>query len=577
MPPRIAVVKLLVVDEDPNFARILATVLGGEGHEVEAVGGVDAAPPALARLRPDVLLLAVDASDSAALAFLAGFRTFPGGSGAVAVAMVGRDDERVRHALGASDSRHVLVRPFSVLDLAELVRSVGVGNVAPPRTPAPPAALDIDNASRLVRLWARHANGIVQLALPGGTEWATLADGGLVEAGGEGVVRAGLVGGDLEFQPCEVDGTGDRAAMAEILWSVACAGERPRPPLPRGTVLSPTSLSERAGELPLAPGLSRALRTLTTPIGFGRFADELGLDVGELQRVLGPLATLGFVVLQDVPALSAPVQGPPGHASIVPDRVTPARSTATGGGSSYLTNPAARSGERPRLPVSTPSGAPRQLPPQDEASILRVLRREVALVRSGDAWVILGVPHDAAASLVQAAGERMRARYRALVEGHTGEIHELATTILAAVDSALASAEPPPARAEAPGDDLFRAGLRAMSRGEWALADRRFCAARDQNLDSPKTLAHIGWARVHNPDLPATDRAKDGLELLLLAEQFAPDYPDGQYFLAMVLHRAGDDDGALRRLRRALKAEPGHVAANALARKLRRAVPPVTR
>jgi Tfp pilus assembly protein PilF len=65
----------------------------------------------------------------------------------------------------------------------------------------------------------------------------------------------------------------------------------------------------------------------------------------------------------------------------------------------------------------------------------------------------------------------------------------------------------------------------------------------------------------------------EGLELLRLAEQLDPTYADGQYFLAVVLHKKGDDDGAQRRLRRALRSEPSHVSANALFQKLRKAPP----
>ena len=221
------------------------------------------------------------------------------------------------------------------------------------------------------------------------------------------------------------------------------------------------------------------------------------------------------------------------------------------------------------------------LPPSapDPDAVRKRLRRELDLLRTSDGWVVLGVPHDAAPEMIQAAGERMRSRYQGIADASTGETQELALAMLRRVTEALAGlvAMLAPVAGESreePGDDAFRSGLRAMAQGDWAIADRRFVAARDQNLDSARNLAHLGWARAHNTEYPADERKAEGMDLLRLAEQFAPEYAEGQYFLAMLLHQAGDGEGALRRLRRALKAEPDHVGAGGLARKLRRPVPP---
>ena len=194
------------------------------------------------------------------------------------------------------------------------------------------------------------------------------------------------------------------------------------------------------------------------------------------------------------------------------------------------------------------------------------------MLKSNDAWVILGVPHDADREMLERAGRRMQSRYAELAERETGEARELAKAMLEGVLLAVATLDASNAEEQSddPGDEAFRAGLRAMSAGDWGTADRRFLAARDMNLDSVRNIAHAGWARVHNPGLPEKARTAEGLDLLLLAEQLNPGYADGQYFLAMVLHRQEDDDGALRRLRRALKSDPGHIAASALVRKLRR-------
>lgn len=198
------------------------------------------------------------------------------------------------------------------------------------------------------------------------------------------------------------------------------------------------------------------------------------------------------------------------------------------------------------------------------------------MLNANDAWVVLSVPHEAERAKVEEAGNRMQLRYAQLVESETGEAQALARAMLEGVQRAVATLEAAfddTQREADPGDDSFRAGLRASERGDWALADRHFLAARDMKLDSVRNLAHAGWARAQNPTLPAEESISEGLELLRLAEQLNPAYADGQFFLAELLHRTGEDDAALQRLQRALKSDPAHIAASALMRKLRRPPP----
>jgi tetratricopeptide (TPR) repeat protein len=214
------------------------------------------------------------------------------------------------------------------------------------------------------------------------------------------------------------------------------------------------------------------------------------------------------------------------------------------------------------------------LPKADDATVALRLRREAQLLKDRDAYVVLGVPHGASPDLVARAGERMKARYQELTHHASAEIRVLAQAILDRVVAAIAEFEHPPERVRmSASDEAFEAGLRAMHHGEWAVADRHFVRARDAEIDSPRNLAHLGWARFHNPDLPIEERVEEGIQFLRLAEEFDAGYADGQYFLAVVLHRSGDDEGANKRLRRAIKVQPDHAPALALARKLRKAGP----
>ncbi len=604
--------KLLIVDDDLNFGRILATVLEAEGHVVRHAEGPSGVGTLLVVFDPDVVLISVDATSPASMSFLEGFRGLPGGHRAAAVAIAASADDRIRQACAASNTDHLLVRPFSVLELAVLVRGLRPV-VSGMSTEASGEELNLENTSKLMRLWARGANGVLNCQDESGDELVILANGGPVDHAVLPALRRMLHAGALDFQPCDVDGDGDPAAMAALLWAEACASAPPLKTRPsRSTVVVPSRLSEVAARLPLPSGLGLILSSLQGPTGLGRIADQYAVPAEALAEGMPGLAALGLLTLQNAPdmpvavtrlqpaappptfevqrprAAAAPVPVRPPHPGAGPRSVDRSAAERPWADRMSSVSPpsmpprdlpppgAARAPlPRPPLPALRPAGGPQALPPTDSAALIRRLRREVDMARTNDAWVVLGVPHDADQAMVDRAGERMVARYSDLVSKETGEAGDLAQAMLDAVRQAISSlrSDDDLQREDEPGEDAFRAGLRAMTGGDWALADRCFLAARDRNLDSVRNIAHAGWARVHNPTRPVKERTAEGLELLLLAEQLEPGFADGQYFLATVLHRSGDEDGALRRIRRALKADPSHVAASALNRKLRR--PPV--
>ena len=622
-PPPGELVKLLIIDADLNFGRILTMVMEAEGNSVRLAEGGGSIGSSLVHFDPDVVLISVDANSSASVQFLEGFRSLPGAHRAATVAIASAPDDRVRRACAASNTDHMLVRPFSVLELGELVRRLNP-HVSGLSLGATGAELNLENTAKLMRLWARGANGVLNCHDETGDELIILSQGGPLTAENLAVIRRMFHGGVVDFQPCDVDGDGDAARLAALIWSEASASAAPLGTrASRTTVLIPTRLSEVAPRLPLPSGLGLMLSSLQGPNGLGRLADQYGVSVETIGECLPGLVALGLVAVQEAPdmpvAVARPVQlakpepvhegkrpGPlaaapppamPGSAhgtlprrgELPPserpwaDRVasTAPRSVSPGPTSAPSMAPRDRTPSvapasplpRPPLPPPRPPGAVAPpLPPTDPSALVRRLRREVEMLRANDAWVVLGIPHDAERAMVTRAGERMLARYEELVAKETGEARELAKTMLDGVRAAIDSLREDDAWAggDDPGDEAFRAGLRAMSAGDWPLADRCFQAARDANLDSVRNLAHAGWARAHNPNRQLKERSSEGLELLLLAEQLDPGFAEGQYFLAVVLHRSGDDDGAFRRVRRALKADPNHLAASALGRKLRR-------
>lgn len=594
--------KLLIVDEDQHFCSILASVLGNEGHEVLAVADAHAAAHRAAALAPEVVLVSAELrTPGGGLEVLRSLKRLPSVAQAASIVMTNYADERLRRACDETQTTHVLVRPFSVLDLAALVRGLDVAGAPEAPEPPPSGSIDLDNMGQLVRLWARRASGTLSVTMSGRVERVLFSDGGPVDPGAVGTLRAALFGGDLEFTAHDPVGVGDRRGLGAAIFREAEVHEGNRAGIvTRAAVLSPARHTDAARELPLPLEVRRLVEALTEPVALGVACDRIGADFPALAGALGALSAMGLVGVAPPADSARALEGstPPGGRGPTP-------STVTTPGSRPRSEPGTRSVAPPERPFAAPppvrvadrpvsrppaadeparapaASSPAALGPSsslaDQLATIRRLRREVDLLRGSDPWVVLAVSHDAPPERIAHASQRMVSRYEGIAAQYGGEVAELAQKLLQRVRDATLELTRPAPTAEnpkaLPGDEYFEAGLRAMSEGDWASADRRFTAARDAHLDSTRNLAHLGWARFHNPELPLAERVEEGQDLLLLAEQLDPGYADGQYFLAMVLHRKGDDDAATRRIRRALKADPQHVAANALAKKLRRPPP----
>jgi len=118
-------------------------------------------------------------------------------------------------------------------------------------------------------------------------------------------------------------------------------------------------------------------------------------------------------------------------------------------------------------------------------------------------------------------------------------------------------------------DGLLAAGRHHIEQREWGQADAALQKAHELQIDSARVLANLGWARLHNPDVELEVRTEEGMDFLLLAEQFDINDPDGQYYLAQVLLASNKLEAAEVRADRALKAQPDEPARPALLEKIR--------
>ncbi len=233
----------------------------------------------------------------------------------------------------------------------------------------------------------------------------------------------------------------------------------------------------------------------------------------------------------------------------------------------------------------------------DAMMTLRRLRRETAQLEQADDWTVLGIPRTRDLDRIREARERMVARYESIAtnDGYSDEIHGMARAIArrveksavalanrvsraleaaAAAPAAELSDEPDPyaANPEDFADGLFLKGQAALAAGDVGSAINFLRQARNEQLDSARNMAWLGWAFYQDQDRPAVDRRAQAMELLELADQFDPDFLDGQFFLATVEHDSKLNKRAAARLRRLLKLRNDHLGARRLYERVRAAL-----
>lgn len=393
-----------------------------------------------------------------------------------------------------------------------------------------------ESTRTLARWWARKATGVVRV--DGAAEVALrLSRGGLVGKNLEPRVERALRANSVALDPCDVDDSGDRAVMARLLWRAALDASKGEDASSLIPML--TSLSGSASELPVHAVTRRCLARAAS-----------GGTVDELVRAEDPswdgvgsevaaLAWMGLVGLEHRTKL-APLKmsSPASRADAVgslrerPFDQASALHEVTRDSPTYERSPrpyVEHTADSPTGSMPTPRVLTSLVESVDDpvtsatagTVLLRRLNREVGVLRSADAWTVLGIARRSAPEAIQVASQRMQHRYRAMATDPSPEVCTLAAEILARVEAA--EAELLAAKAayvEGPLEGFLRRGLEELGRGDWARSDRYFSQARQAAPDHPLVLAHLGWARFHHPARPKDSREEEGTDYIELALQF---------------------------------------------------------
>lgn len=301
-----------------------------------------------------------------------------------------------------------------------------------------------------------------------------------------------------------------------------------------------------------------------------------------------PEPSVGSSVISDV---GAPAWTPGRHGELPEYRDVRSRVSASASNKSPRRKPPPKSPSTPAL--RKPSDG------TDAMMTLRRLRRETLQLENADEWTVLGIPRCQDLDRIEVARARMASRYATIAthDGYSDEIHDMAraigqkvdvaaatlsTRVARALDAATAAAAAPPPPPDEPDeyaanpedfvDQLFLKGQAALASGDIASATRLLRQARNEDLNSARNMAWLGWAFFLDTDRPAEARRMAALELLELADQFDGDFLDGQFFLATVEHDAGLHQRAAARLRRLLKQRNDHLGARRLYEKVQQAI-----
>ncbi|MCK6521217.1 response regulator [Myxococcota bacterium] len=503
--------RILILDDQPELARVMRDVLRPQGFEVRAA---DTALTAMASARaapPAVAIVRWDMPQGEASRFMELFR--PASPGAVIVLTAGQpeedDDRELKKAVRRYAVGRVLRRPFSILDLPAVVKA----SLAD--APADAASMfgrrpHADTLRALGRVWRDRESGTAT-SLQGLV--ARFCKGAAADAESQALIEDILRDGvEISFRRGDVVGAGDPTALAAAMWraALAVAEVEPNPQ----AVLEPPSHQERLAELPLKPATARTLQAADGVVELKALCAAQRTSLSEIGPDLGALTALGLVQQ---------------------------RVKAAAGTEALLT--------------------------------LRRLRRERDRLATEDAWTVLGLPPTSDPAKVAEAAARMRARYGQLQRdpGLSEECHALAEEILRRIaDAATEVGERPalPPAAPPPEDNTeraWRAGLDAMSKRRWPDAVRAFRTAHNAVIDRADFMAHLGWA-IFNDQARGPSRVEESLELLELAESFDERLASTQLWLATVEAHAQRLSRARARLMRLLSRPEG--AGNAEAQEL---------
>ena len=147
--------RVLVVDDEPQFARALATNLRGAGYEVETAGTAEAALASAGLRSPDAVILDLRLPDAPGRDVLRELRTWSDAP-VIVVSAVGDEEEKIA-ALDAGADDYV-TKPFAIGELLARLRAA-VRRAGPPGQPVVEVGpIRIDLEKRTVEVEGRSVH-----------------------------------------------------------------------------------------------------------------------------------------------------------------------------------------------------------------------------------------------------------------------------------------------------------------------------------------------------------------------------------------------------------------------------------
>jgi len=547
-------VNVLIVSPGSEIVRMLAVLLAPDGLSVEACTSAAETEGLPAGYRVAALIVDATLPDGEGADVVDRLR----GEGRVAedaavILLADRLDGPLQRRVDALGGR-LLRKPASLLDIVDIIRapravpgpelatdepvdaepryylpgrraearppvvaaleSRAVGRAEPPRTRR---AWSREGARTVARLWALRASGVLRVE-GANAAFVMLADGGPVGPEAMVAVEDALGGANASWDGCEVDDSGDRPTLGRLLWRAALDAASGESVL--ALVPGQNDLSIEAGDLPITAATRRCLGRLGGGLSVQALARREAAPVSDVAVDFAALHWLGFLTLG--PA------APTAHAPVAPVASASASRAvdveAVADPPSVTRREAVARQPSPGERGDAPPAHERVDDPATSATAglmpLPRLRREVEILKTADAWTVLGIARRSTVEVAKAAASRMRARYRRVEDAPNAEARELAAEILARIDAAEAEIATGKHPTEPVFDGLLRSGVGALGTGDFARADRLLSQARQHRPDEPRTLAHLGWARFKNPEHPAESREDDGADLVELALQF---------------------------------------------------------
>jgi|GEM_PF-2823079 len=568
--------QILLVDEDPNFRRVLESVLSNGGIRVTGLGKPVAALRSLSERQFRLALVNLPPQCEDIDAFLGDLRSDTNGSTLPVVLMSESHQKQsaiVKRLMKTHQIQNFLPRPFEMFSIAgELKRIADAGGPTAP-TPKPALARGARRrppgrekrrptfsreSFRLVAdIWLQKKTGVLRKEQQ--SHWVIVCNGGLREHTDLSWVEEALASNGLSFQATHQDANTDSRPLGQLLWRVA----QENVPVSFEVQLERKALAltprvQRTEELSLSAATQKVIRSTDGHIAIGDLLRSLELNPGSVARQLGALKTLGIIELVDLATPRPTGQAAKVHShaprAMAPERKQPARP------------------------------APGKEQPTAQ-QIMKRLQSEHERLKGADPFTILGLASDAPDSDIRNTADRMTQRYQRIANDNElpRAVCRMGGLLLALTQNAerriLNDREqreeevlPPPTPkaiqyADETTEELaFSEGKKAFSTGDFKRAVQCFRKARNERIDSVRNLAWLGWAIFHNADQPQDERTEDALDMLRLASSFDTTHRQGQFFLAYVEFKTGEIEQATTRLGVLVKRYADHVEAKKLLR-----------